>query len=188
MMQYDSLPEYAKACGATPDIDHESSLYEATVSQRIWERVIEFGMDNSLLGLATVNKVANAACEPALKCLKWDLKCKAANIMVSIDKYWTSENHPSFPTESPSGLALLNMTRASKIATQASSGAIRAIGRMNYVIHMRGICSKSFPECYLCKPDIMKQHILSTHPVDIALIIGLSSLYGHNSEPSTDLS
>ena len=91
MMQYDSLPEYAKACGATPDIDHESSLYEAMVSQRIWERVIEFGMDSSLLGLATVSKVASAACEPALKCLKWDFKCRAANMMLPVDKYKWSE-------------------------------------------------------------------------------------------------
>ncbi len=62
MIQCGSLPEYAKACGATPDIDHENSSYEAVVSQRIWERVIEFGMESSLLGLAAVNKVAGAAC------------------------------------------------------------------------------------------------------------------------------
>ena len=80
------------------------------------------------------------------------------------------------------------MARASKIAKLASNDAIRAIGRMNYVIHRRGICNKSFPECYLCNPDIMKQHILSIHPADLVLIIGLSSLYGHNYELTTDSS
>ena len=81
MMQCGSLPEYAKACGATPDIDHKNSSYEAVVSQRVWERVIEFGMESSLLGLATVSRVAGAACKPALKCLKWSLKCKASKTM-----------------------------------------------------------------------------------------------------------
>ena len=91
MMQYGFLPDYANALGATPDIDHYNSPYKATVSQLIWEQVIKFGMDYSLLRVATVNKIANAACEPALKCLKLYQKLKADNIMVSIDKYWTPD-------------------------------------------------------------------------------------------------
>ena len=67
-------------------IIHDNSSYEATVSQRIRERVIEFGMDDSLLGLAIVNKVASAACEPALKCLKLVLKYRAANIALPVFK------------------------------------------------------------------------------------------------------
>ena len=91
MMQYGLLPDYANALGATPDIDHFNSSYKAAVSQLIWEQVIDFVMDNNLSRLATVSKVANAACEPALKCLKWDLKCRAANMTLPVDKYMWSE-------------------------------------------------------------------------------------------------
>ena len=70
----------------SPDIDHYNSPYKATVSQLIWEQVIKFGMDYSLLRVATVNKIANAACEPALKCLKLYQKLKVDKTQSAIDQ------------------------------------------------------------------------------------------------------
>ena len=72
---------------------HENSSYEPLMYEQVWELVVGFGTESSLLDMATVNKVTGEAwgeaCKPALQCLKWKRKCAAANkIRQVLERTW----------------------------------------------------------------------------------------------------